>query len=128
MADNTTHDNLQKAIDQTDGVKDGKAKDDQDAASALQSAFDQVNASMQAKSQTDQQSAAAQQSAPSHSGGGHTPSHRPPPTKVVGGWPTPAPAAPQGGGSDGFVWNQWKQNHKPIGNHGCNSDGSCGVD
>ena len=143
VADNATRDALQKAIDQAGGVKGGKAKDYQDAASALQSAVDQVNASMQAKSQADQQAAAQQQAAqqaqaqqaapsygggytPSYSGGGYTPSYNrggggsaPAPTPAA-----PAPAAPQGGG--GSNWNDWI--HRPDNtNHGCNADGSCGI-
>ena len=144
VADNATRDGLQKAIDQAGQVRSGKAKAYQDAADALQAAIDQVNASVQAKSQADQQAAAqaaqaqqaqaAQQATPSNnSRGGYTPTYRP---SVNGGGgsyaPAPAPAAPsapQGGNSSsgGFDWNQWVQNHKPIGNHGCNPDGSCGI-
>ena len=114
VADNATRDALQKAIDQAGGVKGGKAKDYQDAASALQSAVDQVNASMQAKAQADQQAAdqaaqqqaaaqqqpAPQQPAPSYGGGGgYTPTYRPPANHGGGGQSAPAPAPPQGGWS-----------------------------
>ena len=144
VADNATRDGLQKAIDQAGQVKSNKAKAYQDAVNALQAAIDQVNASVQAKSQADQQAAAqaaqaqqaqaAQQAAPSNnSRGGYTPTYRPSVNRGGGGYaPAPAPAAPsapQGGNSSsgGFDWNQWVQNHKPIGNHGCNPDGSCGI-
>ena len=144
VADNAVRDSLQQAISQAGGIKGDKAKAYQDAAGALQSAIDQVNASIQQKSQADQAaqqqaqaaaqaapaSAAQQRSAPSNSPGrqGYTPSRQPSYNHGGGSAPAPAaPAAPQGGGSGGFDWNQWKQNHKPIGNHGCNPDGSCGI-
>ena len=143
VADNATRDALQKAIDQAGGVKGGKAKDYQDAVSALQSAVDQVNASMQAKAQADQQAAdqaaqqqaaAQQQPAPSYGGGGYTPSYSgggyTPSYNRGGGGSAPAPApaaptpaAPQGGGSN------WRDRLKgnTTGGHGCNPDGSCGI-
>ena len=146
VADNATRDGLQQAIDQAGRVKGDEAKAYQDAANALQAAIDRVNASIQAKSQADQQAAeqAAQaqaqatqrpatQQAPSYGGGrsGYTPAYRPSANSGGGGGgsaPAPVPAAPQGGNSSGgFDWNQWMQNHKPIGNHGCNPDGSCGI-
>ena len=156
VADNATRDGLQQAIDQAGQAKGDKAKAYRDAAAALQAAIDQVNASMQAKSQADQQAAAqaaqaAQQQAQkqqaqrqgttrhrqasSNSGRkGSTQSRRPAyrPSGNRGGGSSQAPAAPsapQGGNSSsgGFDWNLWVQNHKPIGNHGCNPDGSCGI-
>ena len=103
VADNATRDALQKAIDQAGKVTGGKAKDYQDAVSALQSAVDQVNASMQAKAQTDQQAAdqaaqqqaaAQQQPAPSYGGGGYTPSYNRGGGSAPAPAPAPAPAAP----------------------------------
>ena len=136
VADNAVRDSLQQAISQAGGIKGDKAKAYQDAAGALQSAMDQVNASIQQKSQADQaaqqptQHAQAQQAAPSYSGGGYTPSYNrggggsaPAPAPAPA---APVPAAPQGGGSGGFDWNQWVQNHKPYG-EACNSAGVCGI-
>lgn len=134
VADNATREALQQAIGQAAQDQGGKARAWRDAAASLQSAIDQVNASMQAKIQADQQAAqeaarqqaqASQQAAPPYrpsygQGGG-------------GGWTTPAPAqqsapsTPQSGSAgSGFDWQQWMQNHKPLGN-GCNSDGVCGI-
>ena len=131
VADSAVRDNLQKVIDQVDQIKADTAKAYRDAVNALQSAIDQVNASMQAKSQVDQ--LAAQQAASSNNSGrsGYTPAYRPSTNRggSGGGYaPAPAPAAPQGGNTgEGFDWNKWMQSHKPIGNHGCNPDGSCGI-
>ena len=145
VADNATRDGLQKAIDQAGQVRSGKAKAYQDAADALQAAIDQVNASVQAKSQADQQAAAQaaqaqaaqqqyaaqQQTAPSYrGGGGYTPTYRPSYNQGGGngggnaGGGVPTQTAPQGGGSS---WRDRLNNQKPIGNHGCNPDGSCGI-
>lgn len=132
VADNATRDGLQQAIDQAGGVKSDKAKAYQDAADALQAAMDQVNASMQQKSQADQ--AAQQRSAPSYSRGrqGYTPSYRPSYNRGNGGGsapapaaPAPAPAAPQGGGSGGFDWNSWVQQHSRPSQ--CQKGGACGI-
>ena len=131
VADSAVRDNLQKVIDQVGQIKADTAKAYRDAVNALQSAIDQVNASMQAKSQADQ--LAAQQAASSNNSGrsGYTPAYRPSTNRggSGGGYaPAPAPAAPQGGNTgEGFDWNKWMQSHKPIGNHGCNPDGSCGI-
>ena len=131
VADSAVRDNLQKVIDQIGQIKADTAKAYRDAVNALQSAIDQVNASMQAKSQVDQ--LAAQQAASSNNSGrsGYTPAYRPSTNRggSGGGYaPAPAPAAPQGGNTgEGFDWNKWMQSHKPIGNHGCNPDGSCGI-
>ena len=131
VADSAVRDNLQKVIDQVGQIKADTAKAYRDAVNALQSAIDQVNASMQAKSQVDQ--LAAQQAASSNNSGrsGYTPAYRPSTNRggSGGGYaPAPAPAAPQGGNTgEGFDWNKWMQSHKPIGNHGCNPDGSCGI-
>ena len=152
VADNAVRDSLQQAISQAGSIKGDKARDYQDAAAALQSAMDQVNTSIQQKSQAAPPAQAApapaarqparrpapaqQRPAPSTSRGqqGYTPSRRPSYNHGgIGGGSAPAapapaaPAAPQSGGSGGFDWNQWVQNHKPIGNHGCNPDGSCGI-
>ena len=44
------------------------------------------------------------------------------------GGSAPAPAAAQGGGNSGGIdWDKLIQDQKPIGNHGCNPDGSCGI-
>ena len=143
VADNTTREALQNTITQAEQTKGDKAQAWRDAAGPLQAAIDQVNASMQAKTQADQQTAeqaaqaaaqqqaqqqaqAVQQAAPSY-GGGYMPSYG---QGGGSGWSAPAPAAPaapQSGGSGGFDWQQWMQNHQPIGNHGCNPDGSCGI-
>ena len=131
VADSAVRDSLQKVIDQVGQIKADTAKAYRDAVNALQSAIDQVNASMQAKSQADQ--LAAQQAASSNNSGrsGYTPTYRPSTNRggSGGGYaPAPAPAAPQGGNTgEGFDWNKWMQSHKPIGNHGCNPDGSCGI-
>ena len=131
VADNATRDGLQKAIDRAGQVKGAEAKIYQDAVNDLQVATDQVNASVQAKSQADQ--LAAQQAASSNNSGrsGYTPTYRPSTNRggSGGGYaPAPAPAAPQGGNpSAGFDWKKWLQSQKPIGNHGCNPDGSCGI-
>ena len=131
VADSAVRDNLQKVIDQVGQIKADTAKAYRDAVNALQSAIDQVNASMQAKSQADQ--LAAQQAASSNNSGrsGYTPTYRPSTNRggSGGGYaPAPAPAAPQGGNpSAGFDWKKWLQSQKPIGNHGCNPDGSCGI-
>ncbi|WP_288804462.1 hypothetical protein [uncultured Bifidobacterium sp.] len=146
VADNATRDGLQQAIDQAGQVKGDKAKAYQDAVGALQAAIDRVNASVQAKSQADQQAAAqaaqaqaAQQQAQrqgttqrrqasSNSGRrGSTQSRRPayrPSGNRGGGGGGSAPSAPQGGGEDNS-WIERLKNHKPLGNHGCNSDGLC---
>ena len=148
VADNATRDGLQQAIDQAGRVRSGKAKAYQDAADALQAAIDQVNASVQAKSQADQQAAAQaaqaqaaqqaqqqyaaqQQAAPSYGGGGgYRPTYRPSYNQGGGngggnaGGGVPTQTAPQGGGSS---WRDRLNNQKPIGNHGCNPDGSCGI-
>ena len=140
VADNAIRDVLQKAIGQAGGVNSGKVKDYQDAANALQAVIDQVNASMQAKAQADQQAAeqasqqqyvAQQQAAPSYAGGGgYTPIYRPSYNQGGGngggnaGGGAPTQTAPQGGGSS---WRDKLNNQKPIGNHGCNPDGSCGI-
>ncbi|PKV10117.1 hypothetical protein [Bifidobacterium asteroides] len=131
VADSAVRDNLQKVIDQVGQIKADTAKAYRDAVNALQSAIDQVNASMQAKSQADQ--LAAQQAASSNNSGrsGYTPTYRPSTNRggSGGGYaPAPAPAAPQDGNpSAGFDWKKWLQSQKPIGNHGCNPDGSCGI-
>ena len=131
VADSAVRDSLQKVIDQVGQIKADTAKAYRDAVNALQSAIDQVNASMQAKSQADQ--LAAQQAASSNNSGrsGYTPTYRPSTNRggSGGGYaPAPAPAAPQGGNpSAGFDWKKWLQSQKPIGNHGCNPDGSCGI-
>ena len=131
VADSAVRDNLQKVIDQVGQIKADTAKAYRDAVNALQSAIDQVNASMQTKSQADQ--LAAQQAASSNNSGrsGYTPTYRPSTNRggSGGGYaPAPAPAAPQGGNpSAGFDWKKWLQSQKPIGNHGCNPDGSCGI-
>ena len=144
VADNATRDGLQKAIGQAGQVRSNKAKAYQDAVNALQAAIDQVNASVQAKSQADQQAAAQaqaqaaqqqyaaqQQTAPSYrGGGGYTPTYRPSYNQGGGngggnaGGGVPTQTAPQGGGSS---WRDRLNNQKPIGNHGCNPDGSCGI-
>ena len=138
VADNTTRETLQQAIGQAEQTKGGKAQAWRDAVGPLQAAIDQVNASIQTKAQADQQAAeeaaqaaaqqaqAVQQTAPSY-GGGYTPSYRPSYRQGGGGSWSAAPAAPQSGSSGGFDWQQWMQNHQPIGNHGCNPDGSCGI-
>ena len=150
VADNATRDGLQAAIDQAGQAKGDKAKAYQDAADALQAAIDRVNASVQAKSQADQQAAAQAQAAQqqaqkqpaqrqgttrhrqasSNSGRrGSTQSRRPayrPSGNRGGGGGGSAPSAPQGGGEDNS-WIERLKNHKPIGNHGCNPDGSCGI-
>ncbi|MGL4941484.1 MAG: hypothetical protein ACRC44_09095 [Bifidobacterium asteroides] len=145
VADNAVRDSLQQAISQAGSIKGDKTETYQDAAAALQSAMDQVNTSIQQKSQAAppaqapqapaarQPAPAQQRPAPSTSRGrqGYTPSRRPSynhGSSSAPAAPAPAaPAAPQSGGSGGFDWNQWVQNHKPIGNHGCNPDGSCGI-
>ena len=150
VADNATRDGLQQAIGQAGQAKGDKAKAYQDAADALQAAIDQVNASVQAKSQADQQAAAqaqaqaAQQQAQKQpaqrqgttrhrqtsSGNGRRgstqsrrPAYRPSGNRGSGGGGS-APSAPQGGGEDNS-WIERLKNHKPLGNHGCNSDGLC---
>ena len=146
VADNATRDGLQQAIDQAGRVKGDGAKDCRDAVNALQAAIDRVNASVQAKSRADQEAAAqaaqaqaqaaqrpATQQAPSYGSGrsGYTPAYRPAANSGGGGGgsaPAPAPAAPQGGNSSGGIdWDKLIQDQKPIGNHGCNPDGSCGI-
>ena len=150
VADNAVRDSLQQAISQAGSIKGNKARDYQDAAAALQSAMDQVNTSIQQKNQAGQAAPPAQAApaarqparrpapaqqrpAPSTSRvrQGYTPSRQPAYNHGSGSAPAApapaAPAAPQSGGSGGFDWNQWVQNHKPIGNHGCNPDGSCGI-
>ena len=150
VADNATRDGLQQAIGQAGQVKGDEAKAYQDAANALQAAIDRVNASMQAKSQADQQAAAqtqaqaAQQQAqkqPAQRQGttrhrqtssnngrrGSTQTRRPtyrPSGNRGGGGGGSAPSTPQGGGGD-KSWIEELKNHKPIGNHGCNSAGVC---
>ena len=132
VADNATREALQNAISQAEQTKGDKAQAWRDAVGPLQAAIDQVNASMQAKTQADQQAAqeaarqqaqAAQQAAspyrPSYGQGGGSNWSAPAPA-------SPAPSTPQSGGG-GFDWHQWMQNHQPIGNHGCNPDGSCGI-
>ena len=150
VADNATRDGLQQAIDQAGQVKGDTAKAYRDAVGALQAAIDRVNASVQAKSQADQQAAAQAQAAQqqaqkqpaqrqgttqrrqasSNSGRrGSTQSRRPtyrPSGNRGGGGGGSAPSAPQGGGEDNS-WIERLKNHKPIGNHGCNPDGSCGI-
>ena len=142
VADNATRDGLQQAIDQAGRVKGDEAKDCRDAVNALQAAIDRVNASVQAKSRADQEAAAqaaqvaqrqTTQQAPSYGSGrsGYTPAYRPSANSGGGGGgsaPAPAPAAPQGGNSSGGIdWDKLIQDQKPIGNHGCNPDGSCGI-
>ena len=143
VADNATRDGLQQAIDQAGQAKGDKAKAYQDAANALQAAIDRVNASVQAKSQAYQQAAAQAQAAQqqaqrqgaaqrrqasSNSGRrGSTQSRRPayrPSGNRGGGGGGSAPSAPQGGGEDNS-WIERLKNHKPLGNHGCNSSGVC---
>ena len=131
VADSAVRDNLQKVIDQVGQIKADTAKAYRDAVNALQSAIDQVNASMQAKSQADQ--LAAQQAASSNNSGrsGYTPTYRPSTNRGgSGGGYAPAHvfASPQGGSTgEGFDWKKRLQSQKPIGNHGCNPDGSCGI-
>ena len=132
VADNATREALQAAIGQAEQTQGNKAQAWRDAVGPLQLAIDQVNASTQAKTQADQQAAqetarqqaqAAQQTAspyrPSYGQGGGNNWSAPAPA-------SPAPSTPQSGGG-GFDWHQWMQNHQPIGNHGCNPDGSCGI-
>ena len=148
VADNATRDNLQTAINQAGQVKGDEAKAYQDAAGSLQTAIDRVNESMQAKSQADQQAAAQaaqaqasqqqaqrpgatqrRQASSSNGRRGSTQSRRPasrPSGNRGGGGGGSAPSAPQGGGEDNS-WIERLKNHKPIGNHGCNPDGSCGI-
>ena len=151
VADNATRDGLQQAIDQAGQAKGDQAKAYRDAVGALQAAIDRVNASVQAKSQADQQAAAqaaqaAQQQAQkqpaqrqgttrhrqtsSNSGRrGSTQSRRPayrPSGNRGGGGGGSAPSTPQGGGEDNS-WIDELKNQKPIGNHGCNSAGVCGI-
>ena len=139
VADNAVRDGLQQAIDQAGQAEGDKAKAYQDAADALQAAIDRVNASVQAKSQADQQAAQQQaqrqgatqrRQASSNSGRrGSTQSRRPayrPSGNRGGGGGGSAPSAPQGGGEDNS-WIERLKNHKPLGNHGCNSDGVCGI-
>ena len=131
VADSAVRDSLQKVIDQVGQIKADTAKSYRDAADALQAAIDQVNASMQAKSQADQLS--AQQAASSNNSGrsGRAPTYRPSTNRGGGrgGYaPAPAPVTPQGGNPGGGVdWKKRLQSQKPIGNHGCNPDGSCGI-
>ena len=131
VADSAVRDSLQKVIDQVGQIKADTAKAYRDAVNALQSAIDQVNASMQAKSQVDQ--LAAQQAASSNNSGqsGRAPTYRPSTNRGGGGGgyaPAPAPVTPQGGNPGGGVdWKKRLQSQKPIGNHGCNPDGSCGI-
>ena len=137
VADNTTREALQAAIDQAEQTKGGKAQAWRDAVGPLQSAIDQVNASMQAKAQADQQAAeqaaqaaaqqqaqAVQQAAPSY-GGGYTPSYRPSHGQG-GGWSAPAPAAPstpQGGGVSPDI-DAWLHTITPS---QCHAGGPCGI-
>ena len=130
VADNTTREALQNAIDQAEQTKGDKAQAWRDAVGPLQAAIDQVNASMQAKAQTDQQAAeqaaqqaaaqpVQQQAAPSYGQGGG------------GGWSAPAPAAPapaapQGGGSGKGNWRD-RLNRPDNTMHGCRPDGGCGI-
>ena len=131
VADSAVRDSLQKVIDQVGQIKADTAKAYWDEVNALQSAIDQVNASMQAKSQADQ--LAAQQAASSNNSGrsGYTPTYRPSTNRGgSGGGYAPAHvfASPQGGNTgEGFDWKKRLQSQKPIGNHGCNPDGSCGI-
>ena len=131
VADSAVRDSLQKVIDQVGQIKADTAKAYWDEVNALQSAIDQVNASMQAKSQADQ--LAAQQAASSNNSGrsGYTPTYRPSTNRGgSGGGYAPAQvfASPQGGNTgEGFDWKKRLQSQKPIGNHGCNPDGSCGI-
>ncbi|MGL4940032.1 MAG: hypothetical protein ACRC44_01450 [Bifidobacterium asteroides] len=148
VADNAVRDSLQQAISQAGSIKDDKAETYQDAAAALQSAMDQVNTSIQQKSQAGQAAPPAQAApasaarqparrpapaqqrpAPSNSRGrqNYTPSRRP--AYNHGGSSAPAPAAPAPAApqEDTSNWRERLKNHKPIGNHGCNPDGSCGI-
>lgn len=64
VADNATRDNLSKAIDAADRLKDGRdAGKLAEAVKSLQSAMDGVNASVQAKTDADAQAAAQQAAA-----------------------------------------------------------------
>ena len=134
VADNSTREALQNAIGQAEQTKGDKAQAWRDAVGPLQAAIDQVNASIQAKTQADQQAAqeTARQQAQStqQAASPYRPSYG---QNEGSGWsaPTPgqksAPSTPQDGSTkSGFDWQQWMQNHKPLGN-GCNSGGVCGI-
>ena len=128
VADNATHDGLQKAIDRAGQVKGAEAKTYQDAVNDLQVAIDQVNASVQAKSQADQ--LAAQQAAASNNSGrsGYTPSYRPSYGRG-GSWSDPAPAqqpapsTPNGGGYNPGV-EDWMNS---VGHSVCQQGQACGI-
>lgn len=128
VEDNSVRDNLQQAIKAAERAKGNRTKDYQDATNAIQVAVDHVSASMQQKAQADQQAAQAQvlqqQPIPSPEG-----VPRSTPFNGSDGTSSATPSIPQGGstGGDEFDWRQWMQNHQPIGNHGCSSDGSCGI-
>ena len=125
---------LQAAIDQVNASMQAKSQADQQAAAqAAQAQAAQQQPAQQQQAQ--RQGTTRHRQASSNSGRrGSTQSRRPAyrPSGNRGGGSSQAPAAPsapQGGNSSsgGFDWNQWVQNHKPIGNHGCNPDGSCGI-
>ena len=125
---------LQAAIDRVNASVQAKSQADQQAAAQAAQAAQQ-----QAQKQPAQRQGTTQRRQTSSSNGrrGSTqsrrPSYRPSGNRGGGGGGSSqgpaAPSAPQGGNSSsgGFDWNQWVQNHKPIGNHGCNPDGSCGI-
>ena len=142
VADNAVRDSLQQAISQAGSIKDDKAEAYQDAAAALQSAIDQVNTSIQQKNQADQAAPPAQAAAPaarrpapaqqrpapstSRERQSYTPSRQP--AYNHGGSSAPAaPAAPAAPQENTSNWRERLKNQKPIGNHGCNPDGSCGI-
>ena len=128
---------LQAAIDQVNASVQAKSQADQQA--AAQAAQAQAAQQQPAQKQPAQRQGTTQRRQASSNSGrrGSTqsrrPAYRPSGNRGGGGGGSSqapaAPSAPQGGNSSsgGFDWNQWVQNHKPIGNHGCNPDGSCGI-
>ncbi|MEK0305978.1 hypothetical protein [Bifidobacterium favimelis] len=140
VADPATRDALGEEIGKAGRLSSGKPADYRKESDALGRAMDAVKASMQAKADADKAAAEAKADDPSQGGSrGYATQPRrqgygrgrvyrnpslPPRRQNVNPPRKQAPVQNNGGDDS---WRDWMNNQKPIGNHGCNPDGSCGI-
>lgn len=140
VADQATRDALDKEIGKAGRLSSGEPADYRKESDALGRAMDAVKASMQAKTDADKAAADAKTGDTSQGGSrGHATQPRrqgygrgrvyrnpslPPRRQNVN---PPRKQAPAQNNRGDQSWQDRLKNQKPIGNHGCNSDGSCGI-